>query len=257
MIAKESLKYLGLFALLTGGLSFAFPLSTGAKSDLRFDETALPLFVGEWFGEPHDVPSMAVMGLPEDTPLSRRVYIGHSNEDFQFDATLVKSGKDINSSIHRPERCIVGQGWKMDESAVVEIPHKVKGYSGGEMRLIDATRVVEVDHPATGEALNVRQYAIMSYYFAGAGEVTVAHYWRNFADMWYRLRTGLNPQWHYVLVVTQYGSSLVPSDAGPGATMAFAENEELREARKRAWQRTVDFVSTLLPVMLEQEDEPR
>ena len=79
------------------------------------DPVALPTFLGtDWIGR--DVPVSAVERaiLPPDTGYSRKNYISVQDRTQQVFVSIVLSGRD-RTSIHRPELCLVGQGWTIQD----------------------------------------------------------------------------------------------------------------------------------------------
>jgi len=57
--------------------------------------------------------------FPRDTSYDRRMY--HSPDGFPISGTVILMGAD-RTSIHRPEYCMVGQGWTILSRTVVDLP---------------------------------------------------------------------------------------------------------------------------------------
>jgi hypothetical protein len=57
--------------------------------------------------------------FPKDTTYARRLY--QAPDGFTVSSIVILMGAD-RTSIHRPEYCIVGQGWRIDEKTEVKIP---------------------------------------------------------------------------------------------------------------------------------------
>ena len=57
--------------------------------------------------------------FPKDTSYTRRLY--QAPDGFGVSAVIILMGAD-RTSIHRPEYCLVGQGWRVDKKTRVKIP---------------------------------------------------------------------------------------------------------------------------------------
>ncbi len=73
----------------------------------------LPKFIGaEWSGQESEVTAVEREMLPEDTGYARKLYVSLDDKREQVFVSVVSSGQD-RTSIHRPELCLVGQGWSL------------------------------------------------------------------------------------------------------------------------------------------------
>lgn len=80
------------------------------------DPIELPSFIGtEWVGRRAEVSAVEREILPADTGYSRKTYVAVADPRRQVFFSVVLSGRD-RTSIHRPELCLVGQGWTIVES---------------------------------------------------------------------------------------------------------------------------------------------
>ncbi len=68
-----------------------------------------------------NVPESAVeLGyFPKDTSYARRVY--QAPDGFGVNTIIILMGAD-RTSIHRPEYCLLGQGWNVDKKTEVKVP---------------------------------------------------------------------------------------------------------------------------------------
>jgi exosortase len=152
----------------------------------------LPDFVGTgWMGRPIAVTEVEREVLPGDTGYSRKNYVSLSNVEKQVFVSVVLSGRD-RTSIHRPELCLVGQGWTI----AGRFRHEFQ--AGGEA--VPAT-VLRVEHAAVdAQGRRVQVNALFAYWFVG-GEAVVptlpAMQWRDACD---RLRHFRANRWAYVVV---------------------------------------------------------
>ena len=156
------------------------------------DPIDLPAFVGtEWIGRRAEVTAVEREVLPADTGFSRRTYVNVSDPRQAVFVSIVLSGKD-RTSIHRPELCLVGQGWSLLEKRGGWLDGVSEG--GGVPVTWLRTEAVE---PRTRE----RVPALVGYWFVSSEAVVASHWERFFHDAWNRLR-GRADRWAYVLVQT-------------------------------------------------------
>ncbi len=171
------------------------------------DPVELPAFVGtEWIGRRAEVTAVEREILPKDTGFSRRNYVNVSDARHAVFVSIVLSGKD-RTSIHRPELCLVGQGWTIGEKRAVKFA--VDGAEGWEATLLE-TEMVE---PRSGRRIPAR----VAYWFVSSETATGTHWGRFWHDAWGRLR-GRADRWAYVLVQT---------DATDGDEAALARMREV------------------------------
>jgi hypothetical protein len=64
-------------------------------------------------------PQVVLDYLPKDTSYAQRHY--QAPDGFDVSATVILMGMD-RTSIHRPDFCLPGQGWRIDEQSKVNIP---------------------------------------------------------------------------------------------------------------------------------------
>jgi EpsI family protein len=104
--------------------------------------------------------------------------------------SIVLTGRD-RTSIHRPELCLVGQGWTIRGTA----RHVFRVPAAG--REIPATllRTERVDRAGKFPAL-------VAYWFVSSDAIVGSHVDRFLHDAWNRLRYGRADRWAYVLMQT-------------------------------------------------------
>lgn len=186
------------FVLLTVGLSaiFFLPKTFGLQDSAV--RTVLPKSLDEWQGREREAGKLEKQELDKATDFRKMWYFResphHPREADTVDMTMVLSGDDMNNSIHRPERCLLAQGYKKIT------PSEVKIDIGGGKSLT-ATRLHFVAQLKDGSEVP----AIMYYWFVGADLITNSHYGRTLYDMQYRLVKGTNQRWAYISVQAPYG----------------------------------------------------
>ncbi len=140
--------------------------------------------------------------LADDTTFARKRYFDNKEEnaDPYVDVSVVFSGKDINNSIHRPEICLVAQGWTLSSETYVMVDF-------GERRIpfkeiVSARTRVSTDGSASknskGEA--IIDTRVLYYTFAGAEAIVAGHYERTWEDIKTRILQGTDQQWAYVTI---------------------------------------------------------
>jgi exosortase len=155
----------------------------------------LPTSVGaEWFGRKEEVTALERQILPPDTGYSRKTYIPLENPDRQVFFSVVLSGRD-RSSIHRPELCLVGQGWTI----IGRSEQRLEAAGGPPVRATVLRIQREVMLP---DKQRVTVPALLMYWFVN-DETTVPSYremlWRGGLD---RLRHLRADRWAYVVEQT-------------------------------------------------------
>ena len=127
--------------------------------------------------------------LPKDTSLSQRVYT--APDGFRLTMNVVMMAAD-RTSIHKPQFCLTGQGWRIEKTArdsvLLEKPHPYRL----PFMALTAGREVEIE----GVKQPVR--AIYIYWFVADSALTADHWER----MWWMSRdlltTGTLQRWAYV-----------------------------------------------------------
>jgi len=159
---------------------------------------SLPTFLGDdWIGRRSEVTQIERQVLPPDTGYSRKVYVSLSDPTKQVFLSVVLSGRD-RTSIHRPELCLVGQGWTIRSSFAHQFAYP------GAPEGFPAT-VLRVEKELITPRGRVEEPQLFAYYFVGS-QATVATHWQRLGrDSWDRIAHGRSDRWAYVVVQT--GSS--------------------------------------------------
>ena len=162
------------------------------------DPVDLPTFLGtDWIGQRSEVTEIEKQVLPPDTGYSRKIYISLADPSKQALLSIVLSGRD-RTSIHRPELCLVGQGWTIRGSFTHRFSYP--GKDGG----FPAT-VLRVEKNVANARGRVPVSQLFAYYFVGGDDVVATHWDRISRDAWDRVARGRADRWAYVVIQT--GSS--------------------------------------------------
>ncbi len=157
----------------------------------------LPVFLGpDWIGQAVPVSAMERAILPPDTGYSRMNYISVQDRARQVYVSIVLSGRD-RTSIHRPELCLVGQGWTIER----RFSHGFRG-SGADRAEIPAT-MLQVRHEAVlPDGRRVAFRSLVAYWFVGHDRLVATNWERMWWGLVDRLRHLRSERWAYVLVQT-------------------------------------------------------
>ncbi len=197
--------------VLLGGLAGVFLVPKTDQLQPPGIVVTLPQFVNDWYGVDQAVSQGERDILGPDTEFARKVYTnGRGGTIF---VSIVLSGPDMNTSIHRPERCLPAQGWTIVHSETQAVP---TGH--GEL---PATRLLNMRSVQEGTGGPSRPvYNLTYYWFVGRAEITPSHLQRTFIDMRDRLLKGQNQRWAYVTVssvvsegLTTFGRTEKQTDA--------------------------------------------
>ena len=180
-----------LFVVLLAGLSCVFLIPEQLDSQPVGIEMDLPEYIGEWFGTNLKVSEGEIYTLGPGTDFARKSYTNGRGDQLQV--SIVLSGQDMNTSIHRPERCLPAQGWTVTDkgSRVIVIPGQ---------QPVPTTRLHNLRNIQGPEGKLVPLYNLNYYWFVGHTDVTGSHVERTLIDVKDRLLKGSNQRWAYVTV---------------------------------------------------------
>jgi len=182
----------------------------------------LPGFIGtEWSGRRAEITAVERAILPPDTGYSRKTYVAFRDPREQVFLSIVLSGRD-RTSIHRPELCLVGQGWTIGGQMDYRF-----AYPGEPNRTFPVT-ILRVQREIRGPRGKIIVPQLTAYWFVGADVVAGSHGSMFFRDAWQRLTQARADRWAYVLMQT---------DAVDGEAEALARMQTVLEAVLPFFQR--------------------
>lgn len=143
--------------------------------------------------------------LPKDTQFVKTLYT--NSDGHELFVSIVLSGRE-RSSIHRPQRCLVGQGQTIGTS-------RTEGVALDEQRDLEVT-VLETTRNYRTQAGPMTYHSFYAYWFVGQGRETPSHLWRMFWLAWDRVVHGVAHKWAYVAVsgARDEGSDAYLEEAG-------------------------------------------
>ena len=231
-----------LQTLVLGGLCLIFllpktpPIQSSAVS---LDLPSLLILSGWAAGPKMEASSKEREALAKDTEFARRNYYRSAGIEAPtgsrelLQASIVMSGKDLNSSLHRPERCLPAQGLNLLGSS--ELPVKLKNG-----RTIVLTRL-----KCSGKEAGSLTYTHLNYYFfVGHDSVKHTHYGRTLKDMRDRLMRGYDQRWAYITI----SSNLVKAAMKDEADQLYYSSQLSEEETDR---NVAEFVSELVPEIID------
>ena len=175
----------------------------------------LPATVGEWTGKDAPITDREIGILGKETEFARKNYTNGRGDDLQ--ATIVLAGHDMNTSIHRPERCLQAQGWSLAESPVVKIDVPGRG-------VLDTTRLKVVKMVQTDDGKPFPYTNLNYYWFAGCTDTTASHLSRTWIDISDRLLHGYNQRWAYFTVAATITKDMKRNGRTEAETDAFIQD---------------------------------
>jgi len=125
--------------------------------------------------------------LPADTVIVKKRYKHPDGRVIM--GTIVMSGKE-RASIHRPERCLVGQGSEIVDTHIVDVP--MEGRSPMDVRILDMLR--HVRQGGTPHAYG----SYYAYWFVGKDRETASHNARLFYMAADRVLYNKSHRWAYI-----------------------------------------------------------
>ena len=165
----------------------------------------LPVFLGtEWIGRRAEVSAIEREILPPDTGYARKDYVAVADPAKRVFLSVVLSGRD-RTSIHRPELCLVGQGWSIDETTERRFSYPGKNAGNFPVTLLRVQRQVRTPRGI------VVVPQLVAYWFIGGDTVVASHWRRLMVDGWNRVVHARADRWAYVLMQTDARDGEAPA----------------------------------------------
>ncbi|MFT5240045.1 MAG: exosortase [Candidatus Promineifilaceae bacterium] len=137
--------------------------------------------------------------LPPGTEFTKMQYTSPNGEFVRL--SIVLSGEN-RGSIHRPQRCLIAQGFDIVKSDTVTVP--VPDQAPIDVMMLHTTR------PTQGS--DVLHETIYAYWFVDTKRDTPLHFTRMFWMGWDALTLGTMDRWAYIAVVAPVGPTDTPDD---------------------------------------------
>ena len=228
-----------LSAILAVGYSMIWLLPKSERMKGSRLVRDLPMEFSTMRGKRVSITGIELDILAKDTEFARAQYINLAVPLAPaVEVSVVFSGKDLNNSIHRPERCLRSQGWNLLVEKKVLLENVLGSGVDIPFRTIVHSKLVTLKD---GREINVQR--LQYYTFFGHETITESHYTRTFIDMKDRLFKGYDQQWAYAtfsMPVTQ-----VYADQGlidSSQALNLEQTEQILE----------DFIRELAPLVIDQ-----
>jgi hypothetical protein len=168
----------------------AVPLHDEIGKEATTNSVFLPELVLDFTSQVAPVTRTELDWLPPDTTYGRRLY--SAKDGFTMQVSVVLMGAD-RTSIHKPQYCLYGQGWRIDQQEKAFVPmSQPHAYQLPIMKL--TTTLVSSGATAGGDVWR----GIYLYWFVADGQLTADHVER----MWWMARDlvtqGILQRWAYV-----------------------------------------------------------
>ncbi|MGB0992846.1 MAG: exosortase-associated EpsI family protein [Akkermansiaceae bacterium] len=228
-----------LAGVLLVGYSGVWFLPKAGEMKLSRLARHLPMEFESFRGQRVEVTGEEYNILAKDTEFERIKYADISSVNQPFiEVSVVFSGKDINNSIHRPERCLRSQGWNFVKERTIVIKNILADGSDMPFREIvcETTRKRE-------DGVQIKTQRVQYYTFFGHSTITESHYGRTWADMKDRVLKGHDQQWAYAtfsMPVTEVYAQQGLMD--PSRAHTLEESEKMLQS----------FVKKMIPLVVDQ-----
>jgi len=181
----------------------------------------LPEQLSAWWGKDVDVSEREHVVLGFDTEFARKIYVNTGTGDMVL-ASIVLSGQDMMTGIHRPERCLLAQGWNPGSSRRREID--VPGF--GRFRTTQLQNYRQDRIPATAEAPErlVRRENLCYYWFVGHTDIAATHEQRVMLDLHDRIVGGYNQRWAMIMISAEITKNTQRFGRDEAQTAEFLES---------------------------------
>lgn len=204
MTKQQWLVFAAAFTLMVSGVGLLTHLRSHQRLGLPGVKTAaiagganlrvvLPERVLDYESELVEVEAIVTNTLPKDTSFGQRVY--RAPDGFWTTLNVVLMGSD-RTSLHKPQFCLEGQGWTIDQvassSATVPITRPVP-YELPVIKLI-ASKETTVD----GRRALARGIYVYWYVADDAISASASGFQRMWWMTWNLMRTGVLQRWAYV-----------------------------------------------------------
>ena len=130
--------------------------------------------------------------LPKDTEFVKSVYTNKVEK--RIFASIVLSGRERNS-IHRPERCLKGQGHSIMTEYILKVP--LHGRNPLDVK------IAMLERPYRTKDGMQTYYSYYAYWFVGQDRETSSHYARMFWLAWDRIFYSRSHRWAYIAISSE------------------------------------------------------
>ena len=165
------------------------PLANSRNLEVVLPETVLD-YTSEWLAQTATVTN----SLPPDTSFGSRRYIG-PDTNFSAQVTVVLMGSD-RTSLHKPQFCLTGAGWTIDNNATREETVRIEQPQPYELPVVKyvAVRQLQLD----GQNVDARGIYVYWYVAEDALSATESGLERMWSMARSLMTTGVLQRWAYI-----------------------------------------------------------
>ena len=185
----RSLVVLAVTGLAAGLVYLGRDMNQDRQAGVKME---LPDSIPGYLGFNEDPSFAELQSLPRDTEFAKKRYVGGGSADVNCEIVLSGAAK---SSIHRPQICLVAQGWTIQQEQTVPIT-----LEDGRSQNV---RVLTVSRREEGKVYT--GYVI--YWYVGKDRTTEDNFRRILLNSWDRVVRRVNHRWAYVTI-----SGFIPGD---------------------------------------------
>jgi hypothetical protein len=180
-------------AMMMGSASLLLRLKATQKLGAPGVKLELPAQAAGFTSESLPVSEIEVATLPRDTTFARRLYSQVDNGGTnQVMLGIVLMGSD-RTSLHKPQFCLVGQGWRIDRTEHTTVPVMHPHPYGLPVMKLTASKDLNLP-----DRRAVTWHGIYVYWFVAENALTADHWQRMWWMSKHLLATGTLQRWAYV-----------------------------------------------------------
>jgi hypothetical protein len=184
----------GLLAQIRGNQRLGLPgVKTHALTNSSRLQVDLPVHVLDYTSESIEPDEVTLATLPQDTSIGTRLY--KAPDSFSLLLNVVLMGTD-RTSLHKPQFCLEGQGYHIDQGVSEEAKVRVQTSPPFELPVVKL--VSKKTEMVDGQPREVRGVYVYWYVAGDAMSASVS----GFQRMWFMadklVRTGVLQRWAYV-----------------------------------------------------------
>jgi hypothetical protein len=163
----------------------ATPIPGSVRMDFDLPER-VPNFTSERVPE----GKIVLDTLPKDTSFAQRRYT--ASDGFWVNANIVLMGTD-RTSIHKPEFCIPGQGWRIDQKTTANL-----SIDGAHPHQLQVTKWIITNFIQDTDGRKKEVRGLYVFWFVAGNEETSSHWRRIWGITRDLLTTGVLQRWAYI-----------------------------------------------------------
>jgi hypothetical protein len=188
--------------LATFSLVFALPKQLGYQPVGAVMK--LPESLGLWLGKEAPVTPEEHQTLGADTSFERKNYYNGTGD--HIFASIVLAGQDMMTGIHRPERCLIAQGWTTGSASHETI--QVPGFGPLKTTRLQTSKQVELKAREGQPPRFITVKSVSYYWFIGYTDTAATHEERVALDFRDRVFHGYNQRWAMVMLTSEITAGL-------------------------------------------------